>query len=63
MAKSLINDFLRKQQEAGIKEVEQMKQHPYSSEQIKAQVKRIHEASLKNMRERQKRTTYPRKDN
>jgi|GEM_PF-5737314 hypothetical protein len=51
MAKQIINDFLRKHQEACIKEVEAMMQHPLSLEEMKEQVKRIHSQSEKGMRE------------
>lgn len=51
MAKQIINDFLRKDQEAGIREVESMKKHPLSLEEAIAQVERIHSQSEKGMRE------------
>lgn len=51
MAKSLINDFLKKHQEECIKEVQQMQQHPYSLAQMKAQVEMLHSQSQKGMRE------------
>ena len=42
---SLNWDYIKKYNEDLHEEVEQMKQHPYSSEEMRAQIQRIHEAS------------------
>lgn len=49
MDKPLINDFLKKQQEAAKKEVEEMKKHPFTAEQMIAQMRRNRLTSVKCM--------------
>lgn len=42
--------------------MERMKQHPYTFEEAKTQVERIHQAS-QSAKDTRETTTYPRKDN
>ena len=51
MEENILNDFLLRQQMDSVREVEQMKQHPYSLQQEKAQIAKLHSQSQHGTRE------------